>query len=427
MSKQPTIKFEKFHSTQKDIFSNLGPRAIIRAGRRFGKTVGLETVASKWSAFDGQKVGWFSPTYKLLTPSYKRILKTIRPVVTASSRTDGIIETIGGGLVEFWTLNDDDAGRSRSYDRVIIDEASLVKTGLRDIWDQAIAPTLLDRRGTAIMAGTPKGVDEENFFYLACTDKSLGWREFHAPTSANPLLDPDGVANLVNDYAPLVYQQEFLAEFVDWSGSAFFAMDKLLVNGLAVEYPSVCDGVFAVLDTAVKGGKEHDGTAVIYCAMSRRYGTPLIILDYDVVQIDGAMLESWLPSVFENLERLARETRARNGSLGAWIEDVNSGAILVQQAHRRGQPAHGIDSKLTACGKDERAISVSGYVHRGMVKFSKYAYDKITNFKNVSKNHLLAQILNFRIGDKDAAKRSDDLLDTFTYAISIALGNSEGY
>jgi Rhodopirellula transposase DDE domain/WD domain, G-beta repeat len=63
-----------------------------------------------------------------------------------------------------------------------------------------------------------------------------------------------------------------------------------------------------------------------------------------------------------------RLCRARKGSVGAFIEDKNSGTILLQQAWRRQLLAHAIDSKLTAMGKDERAISVSGYVHRGLVK-----------------------------------------------------------
>ena len=42
------------------------------------------------------------------------------------------------------------------------------------------------------------------------------------------------------------------------------------------------------------------------------------------------------------------------------IEDKNSGTILLQQALRRGMPAQAIDSKLTAVGKDERALNVSG-------------------------------------------------------------------
>ena len=80
------------------------------------------------------------------------------------------------------------------------------------------------------------------------------------------------------------------------------------------------------------------------------------------------MLEIWLLSVFARLEELARMCRARFGAVGAFIEDKNSGTILLQQAQRRGLRAQAIASKLTARGKDERAINVSGSVHRGNVK-----------------------------------------------------------
>jgi hypothetical protein len=77
-------------------------------------------------------------------------------------------------------------------------------------------------------------------------------------------------------------------------------------------------------------------------------------------------------------------------------------------------------------GKDERALSVSSYVHRESVKYTDYAFDKTTVYKRKSRNHLVDQIESFRIGDKDN-KREDDLLDTFCYGIAIGLGNSEGF
>ena len=63
-------------------------------------------------------------------------------------------------------------------------------------------------------------------------------------------------------------------------------------------------------------------------------------------------------------------TESSDGTL-AWrypMQDmeIQNGAVLVQQAARRGWPCAAIDSKLTALGKDERAISVSGYVYRGL-------------------------------------------------------------
>ena len=85
-----------------------------------------------------------------------------------------------------------------------------------------------------------------------------------------------------------------------------------------------------------------------------------------------------------------------------------------------------IESRLTAMGKDERAISVSGYVHRGRVKYAEHAFNKTSIYKGKSRNHLLDQVESFRIGDKKS-DREDDLLDTFCYGIALALGNNEGF
>jgi len=89
-------------------------------------------------------------------------------------------------------------------------------------------------------------------------------------------------------------------------------------------------------------------------------------------------------------------------------------------------PARVIDSKLTAMGKDERAISVSGYVRRGWVKYTDRAFEKTVVYKRHSRNHLLDQVESFRVGDR-ASDREDDLLDTFCYGIALALGNPEGF
>ena len=41
-------------------------------------------------------------------------------------------------------------------------------------------------------------------------------------------------------------------------------------------------------------------------------------------------------------------------------------------------------------------------------------------------NHLVHQIENFKVGDKDN-RREDDLLDTFCYGLALALGNRDGF
>jgi hypothetical protein len=426
------IKLHEFHSGQQNIALNRGKRTVIRAGRRFGKTVLLEDVASKF-AIDGKSVGWFTPKYKYLQGSFRRLKSNLKPIIERASATDGIIELITGGIIRFWTLEDEDAGRGDSYDEVIIDEASLVKKGLRDIWEQSIAPTLMDRDGNAWMSGTPKGVDADNFFYFACNNKDSKaaqvWKEFHAPTFDNPHISEKALAEFKHDLPPLVYQQEVLAEFVDWSGVAFFALQSLLVDGKPVQYPKNCSSILVILDTATKIKKTNDGTSVVFCAFNPIETHTLTILDYDYIQIEGASLELWLPSVMDRAEELAVECKARVGVVKR-IEDKASGSILLQQCQRNFRKAttqkeadrwnaQPIPEELVAMGKEGRAIDVSGFVFQGKIKFSEYAFNKVVNFKGITKNHLLSQIIGFRFNG-ESTDENDDLLDGFTYSCQMA-------
>lgn len=413
-----------------------------RCGRRFGKNVLGESIAAD-DASHGRLVGWFAPENKRLAASFEVIAEYVDPVKKRSSKNEGIIRTINGGSIEFWSLEDPDAGRSRKYHRIIVDEAAFTKQKTIDWWMKAARPTLVDYRGRALIMSNTNGIDPDNFLYEICHNPKHGFVQYHAPSHSNPHLPRDEVEAFAKDFPLLVYQQEFLAEFVDWSGAAFFALNSMLVNGNPVTPPARCEAVFVTIDTATKTGKKHDGTAAIYWAIVRNNflrpvatatpGAPttfsrysLVVLDWDISQIEGAMLETWLPTVNQRLKEWSATCKASRGALPAMIEDKASGMILLQQAARRGIPAMAIDSKLTAVGKDERAISVSGYVHRGLVKMSEHAFTKTVNYKGNTQNHMRLQVTGFRIGDKDST-REDDLLDAFTYGVAIVLGNSEGF
>ncbi len=422
----PTVRLPTLHPGQVAAF-NEGYRFLaMRCGRRWGKTNFAITLACDMAS-KKQPVGFFAPDYKIIAETYQEIREILDPVVTRASQQRGIIRTLGGGRVDFWSLDNPRAGRSRKYKLALIDEAAYTKANMIDRWEQAIRPTLVDLRGSAIALSNTAGADPDNFLHQICTQRKYGFRDFHAPSHANPYLDRQELADLERKSHPLVWRQEYLAEFVDWSGQAFFDEQKLLDYGAPVAMPAGVDSVLAVIDTAVKDGKEHDGTAVTYFARNRFSGHPLIVLDWDIVQIEGAMLETWLPSVFARCEELAAVCQARRGVSGVWIEDKASGTILIQQARRRNWNAQAIDAKITSAGKDARAINVSGYVHQGMVKLSMLAYQKTKEFKGASRNHLLSQVLSFRVGDKNAATRADDLLDTFVYGIILALGNGDGF
>ncbi|WP_455387428.1 hypothetical protein [Petrachloros mirabilis] len=420
-----TLKLQPPHQGQLDLWRGRERFNAVRCGRRWGKTQFAVSLCAQ-SATNKQSWGIFAPDYKILSETYRELETILRPVTESSSKTDGLIRLITGGRIDFWTLNNPRAGRSRKYHGVILDEVAFAGPDMTDLWQKAIAPTLLDYKGQAWALSTPNGLDPENWFCRICTEPELGWKQFHAPTSSNPFLDSDAVAKLQSEYPPLVYQQEYLAEFVDWSGSAFFSEDALLHDGKPVEYPKRCDTVFAIIDTAVKDTLEHDGTAVIYCAKDRHaIDHHLTILDWDVLQIEGYLLETWLPGVYMRLDELTAQTGARYGSSGTFIEDKSTGSVLIQHARNRGMQVEAIDSTLTALGKDPRAISASPYVYRGDVKISQHAYDKVKNYRGQTRNHLLSQVCGYRPGTK--TPHGMDLLDAFTYSVMLGLGDSAGY
>jgi hypothetical protein len=434
------VQLPTFHAAQAKLRWLMSQTRFVvaRCGRRWGKNVVGESVAVD-DASHGRLVGWFAPENRRAAESYNVINEALGPIRKNSSKTDHVIRTITGGQVDFWSLEDENAGRGRKYHRVIFDEAAFTKPKVTiDTWQRSVRPTLVDYGGRALIMSNTSGIDPDNFLYKICQDPTFGFVQFHAPTRSNPHLPRDEVAALQRDNLPLVYQQEYLADFVDWSGAAFFSRENLLVGGEPVPFPPRCEAVFAIIDSATKTGRKNDGTGVVYFAVVRNLVRPvsadgkigpdhrLIILDWDLIQIEGDLLITWLPTVFQNLQALAAECKSRTGSLGAFVEDKASGMILLQQAGRQGMPATAIDSKLTALGKDERAISVSGYVYRGLVKMSRRAYDKVTNYKGTTRNHLLGQVVGFRVGDKDAT-REDDLLDAFCYGTALALGDSEGF
>jgi hypothetical protein len=424
-SDERVIVLPDLHSGQIDAFLLPGRFKALRCGRRWGKTQFLKTIACDFAA-KGAQVGWFVPNYRYASEAYSENELTLEPAVKSSSRNLGILHTTTGGRIELWTLEDEKAGRSRRYHLVIVDEAAFTKANAIDIWTKAIRPTLLDYRGAAIIASNTNGINEENFFWRICNLPEYGFVEYHAPSHSNPFLPSDELERLEHDNHPLVYAQEYLAEFVDWSGEAFFSLDNMLTDGKPEPFPKHCAYVFATMDTAVKTGKEADGTGVIYWAYEKLGEEHwLKIIDYEYLQIEGSMLEIWLPVVYRNLEEYAQKCGSRLGHRGCFIEDKASGTILLQQARRRDLPASELPQKLTQLGKAERAINVSGYIFQRRVKILETAYNRTITFKQVTKNHLLGQVLGFRVGDTE--DRHDDLLDCFSYGVAIGLGDWGGY
>lgn len=148
-------------------------------------------------------------------------MRLLRPIIARANQTTGRIEYITGGSAEFWSLENEDAGRSRKYHEVGIDEAGLVQN-LGDIWHAAISPTLIDYQGGAFLAGTPKG---RNFFaqcYQWGQDPLMtDWASWQMPTNANPHIPESEIDRQRQSMPERLAQQEIDAIFLEDSGGVF--------------------------------------------------------------------------------------------------------------------------------------------------------------------------------------------------------------
>lgn len=222
------------------------------------------------------------------------------------------------------------------------------------------------------------------------------------------------------------YQQQPRAR----DGSYYFSKANILVEQPDKTFAPVqgtprVDAVYAVIDSASKVGAKRDGTGVMYFGFIQYPKKMLYVLDWDLQQMNAAVLEVWLPNVLKRCEELAVIHRARAGSQGAKIEDKDSGIVLLQKATEKRLLASAIPSAFTALGKEGRAVSVSGYVYNGLVKFTQAAYDKVVVYKGRSKNHAVDQITTFRMGHGTPLDE-DELFDCFCYGAGLAYGDYKG-
>ena len=417
----------------------------LRCGRRFGKT----EFAKTWIAqglVQGEECAWFAPQHMTWSEVYLDLTQMLQPILNSSSRTPPVIRLSNGGRIDFWSLENAIAGRGRRYQRVVIDEAAFTKDGdnrsddsMMALWEKGIKPTLFDYGGAALVCSNSAGRNPDNFFYNICIDLQYGFREFHATTLDNPLL-PKRAANesvearrarkarfhedLRKDNDPLVYAQEYMAEFVDWSGVAFFSRGKLLVDNKPLPLPGRCDAVFAVIDTASKTGTDNDATAVTFFAYDTLGKISLFILDWDVVQIKG---RCWKP-----------------GCLRSSLASKNLFSCVVPAAARSARSLRTRTRGQFSCSKhcddkcppidpsSPRWVRTSERFRCPVMSIASWSSTRIvpsrrrSSTSDTRENHLLDQVESFRVGDRDG-DREDDLLDTFCYGVALALGNSEGF
>jgi len=254
------IYLDEPHAGQQRVIDEAGRFNVLECGRRFGKTtLGIDRTVQ--TGLSGHPVAWFAPSYKLLSEVWRDISALLAPLKPKANQQEKRIELLTGGVIEFWSLDQPDAGRGRRYKRVVVDEAGIVRN-LERAWQEAIRPTLADLKGDAWFLGTPKGAG--NYFHrLFAKGESgaHGWKSWRLPTTSNPNIDPSEIEAARRDMPEKAFNQEFLGIPADDGGNPFgLAAIHACLAPLSTD-PVVCYGVDLAksIDWTVIVGLDADG------------------------------------------------------------------------------------------------------------------------------------------------------------------------
>lgn len=310
------LALPRLHVAQQQVKREAKRFNVVDCGRRFGKTLLGQDLAVH-PILQGYPVGWFAPTYKILLEAWQVLTNTLQPVTRRVSQQEKRIELITGGVLEAWSLDNPDAGRSRKYKRAIMDEWSMV-TKARETWQQAIRPTLTDLEGDAWFLGTPKG--RNHFWELFVLGQDAGlpdWKSWQMSTYANPFIKSSEIDAARAEVPERVFRQEYLAEFLE-DGAGVFRR----VREAAILEPS-----------DPQPGKTYVGG--IDWGRTNDYTVLRII---EVGSAKEVFMDRFSQTEFNTQLNRFKTAHARY-NVAAWIAEQNSiGMPLVEQLQYEGYP-----------------------------------------------------------------------------------------
>ena len=210
---------------QKEIINDTNRFKIIISGRRSGKTMCAIASLAKYSRHPNRKVMYVAPTYRMAKQiaweDLKRLLME-RNWVKKINESELSIILVNGSTIMLRSADNPDSIRGIGLDYVVLDEAADIT---EDAWRAVIRPTLSDRQGNAMIISTPKG---RGWLYDIYNDaKHLeDWHSWQFTTAQGGIVSASELEQAKLDLDERTYNQEYEAQFVDYSGLIYYAFGE---------------------------------------------------------------------------------------------------------------------------------------------------------------------------------------------------------
>jgi hypothetical protein len=223
------------HAAQRTVLEAEARFKVLDCGRRWGKTKLAAHVMLKHARKRKQMLWWVAPTYRVVKRGYKEILRQLPPdVIVGTPPPDTnfdagrpvVLKFKNGTVIEFFSAERPEGMLGEGVDFAILDEAGMMT---ENIWAQIVRPTLMDRKGGAIMISTPRG---RNWFYRAFRrgqdPDEPEWASWKFPSWTNEYLAATEIESMRKDLPSVLFKQEVEAEFLAAGSNVFLIPDEII-------------------------------------------------------------------------------------------------------------------------------------------------------------------------------------------------------
>ena len=215
----------KLTNPQLEISNSTARFRVAACGRRFGKSYLAINELAKFSRYPNRKCMAIFPSYRMgkqiVWDDLKAFLRQKRWVKKVNE-SELTITLVNGSQILIRSADNPDSIRGVGLDFVVIDEAADIPK-LDETWRAVIRPTLSDREGHALIVGSPKG---RNFFYDLHNTVDPDWKSWQFTTLQGENVSEEEVEAAKKDLDERTFKQEYLAEWVDYSGLIYYAFGE---------------------------------------------------------------------------------------------------------------------------------------------------------------------------------------------------------
>jgi hypothetical protein len=228
------------HCGQREILASPARFRHVSCGRRWGKSALLSTAILECILQPRKRAWLVTPIYQQGAEVWDRNPTSLIPVLRSIEAKAGvkliqrcserppILELVNGSVFEIRTGDREDNLRGAGLDLLCIDEAAQF---YGPWYASALRPTVADRQGRILTAGTPRG---RNWWYdewRKGKDGAADTASWQMPTNANPLF-PEAEWPVMQTSMPKdLFRQECLAEFLENRATCFPKLEERMVTG----------------------------------------------------------------------------------------------------------------------------------------------------------------------------------------------------